>query len=192
MGGTPLSPDVLAYCSPLSFIVSISIVGDVSADSAPSSLIAGGGSSSAVFDRALFLIANGSSLFAVSGFLLSLITGGGCSSTVSDRLLSFVASSGPLSTVLGYSLSLFAGSISMSTISGGALLSFILSAGFWALLLTSIPSHTCCLFLPFSPLFHSFLPFLLIQFAHNLAPLTRKRLCNQGFIIQRPIVSIQQ
>ena len=96
--------------------------------------------------------------------------------TIFNSFLSFITSNSPLSAISDCILSLVASGSFVFAVFDNSPLSPILSAGFWALFLTSIPSCACCFFLPFLSLFYFFLPFLPILLAHNPNLLTEKRL----------------
>ncbi len=125
--------------------------------------------------------AGGGPSSAVPGCSSSLISVGNPLSAVLGRLLSLIANGVPLSTVLGCPLSLVVGDGLLSVVLV-RLLSFMPPAGSRALFLTSTPSCAHCSSLPSSP----------TPLAHDLAPLTGKRLFDQAFITQRPIASIRQ
>lgn len=78
-----LSPVASTHHFSLSFIMSPGSAGDVATSDAPSSLIVGGSSSSAVSGCFSSFITGGGLLSIVSGFLLSSITGDGLLSIVS-------------------------------------------------------------------------------------------------------------
>ena len=178
-----LSSDASACCLRLSPIIYTGSANSPSTSGAPLSHIANSDLLSIVFSLFSLLITSGGPLFAISVHLLSLVIGSGLLSAILGCLLLIV---------LGYSLSLSASDSPLLAISGGVLLFPMPHAYSCSLFLTNIPSCVRHSFLPYLPLFCSFLPSLLILFARNPAPLTGKRLFDQVFITQKPITSTQR
>ncbi len=175
---------------PSSHVMFVSGIGSTSADGALSSPITGDSPLSAIIGCLLSPVTWDSPLSAVSGRLSSLTTSSGPLSTVFDRLLSLFVNDGPLYTVFGYLLSLITSSDLLSTIFGSGFLFPVPPASSWTLFLTSILSCTRYSSLVSLSLFYSFLPSLPILLTYNPIPLTEKRLFNQTFITQMPIISI--
>lgn len=129
-------------------------------------------------------------LSAVSTCLLSFVANSDLLFAVSSCFLFFIASDGLLSAIFGYFLSFVASSGLFFAVSGSSPLSPIPFTSSQALFLLCTPFYTRHFSLPSPLLIYSFLPFLPTLIARNLTLHIRKRLFDQAFITQRPIVSI--
>ncbi len=178
------------YCLPLSFVSSAGGTGDASASDASLSSIAGGDPLSIVLVCLLSPVISGGLLSAIFGCSLTLVAGSSPLFAISGCLSFCVISRGLLSAIFGRPLSLVTSVDPLFTISDGDPLSPMFSISSWLLFLTSTPSHTYRCSLSSLLLFHSFLSSSSTLLARNPTLLTGKRLFDQAFITQRPIVSI--